>query len=108
MSQKSHVIFAFIAGMVGSAIMHYLAPPLAFAQDQTSVAKEVRAQSFTLVDSSNNVVGTFTSETLPGAYLRFAPGAPANLPSRIVLRDPKGRVIWTPDSSTKMLPLTMK
>ena len=53
MSQKSHLIFAFVAGLVGSGIMHYVAPTLAFAQDQTPVAKEVRAQSFTLVDPSN-------------------------------------------------------
>ena len=115
MSQKSHLILAFVAGMVGSAIMHYVVPPLAFAQDQTPVAKEVRAQSFTLVDSSNNVIGTFTSEPLPlpaGAYFRFrgvpAPGSPVNVPSHIVLRDPNGRVIWTPDTNTKMLPLTMR
>jgi hypothetical protein len=113
-SQKSHLIFAFVAGMVGSGIMHYVAPTLAFAQDQTPVAKEVRAQSFTLVDPSNNVIGTFTSEPLPlpGVYFRFrgapAPGSPVNVPSHIVLRDPNGRVIWTPDTNTKMLPLTMR
>ena len=108
MSQKSHLIFAFVGGMVGSAIMHYVAPTLAFAQDQTPVAREVRAQSFALVDPSNNVIGIFTSEPLPGAQFRVAPGSSVKLPSRIVLRDPNGRLIWTPDNYTKVLPLTMK
>ena len=118
MSQKSHLIFAFVAGMVGSAIMHYVAPTLVFAQDQTPVAKEVRAQSFALVDPSNNVIGIFSSEPLPGAQFRVAPNMPrptepapdssVKLPSRIVLRDPNGRLIWTPDGYTKILPLTMK
>jgi hypothetical protein len=107
LSQKSNLIFSFVAGMAGAAIMHYTAPSLAFAQDQAPVAKEIRAQSFALVDASNNVIGTFTSEPLQGVSVRW-PGTPLKLPSRIVLRDPNGRVIWTPDSSTKLLPLTMR
>ncbi|HEY7390991.1 MAG TPA: hypothetical protein VH640_20910 [Bryobacteraceae bacterium] len=107
MSQKSHLIFAFVAGMAGAAVMHYAAPTLALAQDQTPVTKEIRAQSFALVDASNNVVGTFTSEPVQGVTIRW-PGTPSKVPSHIVLRDPNGRVIWTPDASTKMLPLAMR
>ena len=108
MSQKSHLIFAFVAGMAGSAVVYYVAPTLAFAQDQTPVAKEVRVQSLALVDPSNNVIGIFTSEPVTGVQFRVAPGSPVKLPSRVVLRDPNGRLIWTPDSYTKILPLTVK
>jgi hypothetical protein len=106
-SQKSNLILAFFAGMAGAAITQYAAPRLALAQDQNPVTKEIRAQSFALVDASNNVVGTFTSETLQGVTVRW-PGTPSKLPSHIVLRDPNGSVIWTPDSSTKMLPLAIR
>jgi len=110
LNQKLNLTVALAAGLVGSAIMHYVAPPLAFAQDQAPVAKEIRAQSFTLVDQSNNVIGIFTSEPLLGAQARIAPGlpVPVKAPSHVVLRDQSGRVIWTPDSNTKLLPLTMR
>jgi hypothetical protein len=109
MSQKSNLIFAFLAGMAGSAVMHYAAPRLAFAQDQPPVAQEIRAQSFALVDASNNIVGTFASEPLPGITVRWS-GTPLKLPlpSHIVLRDSNGRTIWTPDAGTKLLPLIVK
>jgi hypothetical protein len=114
LNQKLNLIVALAAGLVGSAIMHYIAPPLAFAQDQAPVARDIRAQSFTLVDQANNVIGIFTSEPLPGAQVHVAPGSsvrvpsPVRVPSHVVLRDQNGRVIWTPDSNTKLLPLTMR
>ncbi len=114
MNQKLNLTVALAAGLVGSAIMRYIAPAPAFAQDQTPVAKEIRAQSFTLVDQANNVIGIFTSEPLPGAQVRVAPGSsvgvpsPVRVPSHVVLRDQSGRIIWTPDSNTKLLPLTMR
>lgn len=108
MSQKFYLMVAVVAGMIGSAIMHYAAPPLAFAQDQSSITKEVRAQSFVLIDSSNNVIGTFTSEPLPGFQARVAPGTSVTVPSHIVLRDANGRLIWTPDNYARMVPLTIR
>jgi hypothetical protein len=35
-------------------------PPVALAQNQAPITKEVRAQSFTLIDPSDHTVGTFT------------------------------------------------
>jgi hypothetical protein len=108
MNQKVNLIIAVAAGLAGSAIMRYIAPPPAFAQDQTQAPKEIRAQSIALVDQSNRVVGTFTSEA-PSAPVRIIPGVSVTAaPSHIVLRDASGRVIWTPDAGTKLLPLTMK
>jgi hypothetical protein len=107
-NQKLNLTLALAAGIIGSAIMHYIVPPVAFAQDQTPNAKEIRAQSFALVDQANNVIGVFTSEPLPGAQIRIPPGSSAKVPSHIVLKDQSGRVVWTPDSNTKLLPLTMR
>ena len=108
-NQKAQLIVAVAAGLAGSAIMRYVAPPPAYAQDQTQAPKEIRTQSVALVDQSNRVVGTFTTEAVPGAPVRIAPGVSVTTaPSHIVLRDASGRVIWTPDAGTKILPLTMK
>jgi hypothetical protein len=118
MNQKLNVFVALAGGLIGSAIMHYVASPV-FAQDQTPVAKEVRAQSFALVDQSNNVIGVFTSEPVAGSFRIIpAPGSTADgapvpgfqtrIPSHIVLKDANGRVIWTPDNNTKILPLSMR
>ncbi len=60
MNNKLVIAFALVAGLVGGLLARYLAPPSAFAQNQAPVTKELRAQSFTLVDSSNRTVGTFS------------------------------------------------
>jgi hypothetical protein len=105
MNQKLNLTLAFTAGLLGSALMHYIAPPPAFAQDQTPAqtpaAKEIRAQSIALVDPSNNVIGVFTSEPL-------SPATSPKAAARVVLKDQRGRVLWTPESNTKLLPLSLK
>ena len=100
MNKKLNIAIAVAAGLFGSVVMHYVAPPLAFAQDQTA-AREIRTESVALVDSSNNVVGVFTPEPVPGA-------AAASPRRRIVLKDSRGQDIWTPEGNTKLLPLTMR
>ena len=108
MNNKLTIVVALAAGLSGSALMRYVAPPVAFAQDRTPVAKEIRAQSFTLVDQSNNVIGVFTSEPVQGAFRDVPGSSTAKGPMHIVLRNPNGRVIWSPDDNTKLLPLTMR
>ena len=98
MNQKTQLIVAVAAGLAGSAIMRFVAPLPAFAQDQTQAPKEIRTQSVALVDESGRVVGTFTTATAPLS----------TAPAHIILRDASGRVIWTPETGTKILPLTMK
>jgi hypothetical protein len=110
MNHKLSVSLALIAGLLGGLLTRYIAPPAAFAQTQASVTKEIRAQSFVLVDPSDRAVGTFTVEPAgPGAGGPFFQGpqssnnraAPATpplpLPSamRIVLRDSAGHEIWS-------------
>jgi hypothetical protein len=91
MNRTLTVALALAAGFVGALLTRYITPPAASAQNQTPVAKEIRAQSFTLVDSSDRVAGTFTVEPV-----NRVPQAPNQLPpQRIVLRDFNGREIWS-------------
>jgi hypothetical protein len=107
MNSKLTVVLAFAAGLLGSAVFRYAGPSSVFAQDQTPVAKEIRAQNIVLVDQGNNVIGTFTSEAGPGS-VRIGPRVEVTSPLRIVLRDRNGRTIWTPGENTKLLPLSLK
>jgi hypothetical protein len=91
MNRTLTVALALAAGFVGALLTRYIAPPAAFAQNQAPAAKEIRAQSFTLVDSSDHIVGTFTAEPVNGGL-----HSPNQLPPhRIVLRDSNGREIWS-------------
>ena len=51
---------ALAAGLAGGILSQYIAPALVHAQAQTPMPKEIRAQSFTLVDASGNRVGALT------------------------------------------------
>jgi hypothetical protein len=90
-------------------LTRYVDPPTAFAQNPAPTSKEIRAQSFTLVDSANGTVGAFTTEVgAPTALPGVAPIPPTSNPSpvppsgrgpsapRIVLRDSSGREIMEP------------
>lgn len=64
-------------------------PPL--PQPAAAATKEVRAQSFTLVDSADRTVGTFTVDPSPS----ITRDGRINQGGRIVLRDATGREIWS-------------
>lgn len=105
MNNKLNVAVALFAGLAGGMLTRYIAPPSVFAQTQnTAVTKEVRAQSFTLVDQYDNVAGTFTAESMgsPNIILPGDGSAPRvqRRPSRIVLRDSYGHEIWGVGGST--------
>src|SRR5262249_39065584 len=89
----------FAAALLGGFIARVGMPSRALAQDQTPVAKEIRAQSVTLVDSMGNTVGTFTTSSPTIVAIR--PGSkqtkPIPVPTAIVLRDQNGLVIWHPE-----------
>ena len=85
------VTLALVAGSVGGLLTHYIAPPVALAQNQAPITKEIRAQSFTLVDPSDHTVGTFSYEP--------APDPRPMTPPRIVLRDSVGRELWSAGGS---------
>lgn len=56
---KRIVVIAFAAGVMGGVISHYVSPPLVHAE---SSPREVRAQSFVLINERGTVVGTFSEE----------------------------------------------
>lgn len=75
-----NVAVALAAGLLGGMLSHYVWAPSVHAD---SVApKEMRAQSFVLVDAKGNVEGTFSAVRGPN-------GAPM-----IKLVDSNGRDIW--------------
>lgn len=90
-----NTVVALLAGLAGGMLTRYIAPPPVFAQNPTLVPKEIRAESFTFVDSSDRPAGTLTVEKGPNRI-----GS-----SQIVLRDPRGRVIWSAGGSG-FLPLS--
>jgi hypothetical protein len=106
------IALALGAGLFGGILTRYIAPPAAHAQDQAAVAKEIRAQSFTLVDQFDHTAGTFTYEPTPGArmMLQRPPSmnqpAPRVGPGRIVLRDANGHEIWSAGANSLIRPVT--
>jgi hypothetical protein len=96
MNKTLTAALALGGGFLGGLLTRYIAPPAAFAQNQAPITKEIRAQSFTLVDSSDHTLGVFTAEPVFRAVNPYV-GGPA--PVRIVLRDSKGREIWSAGGS---------
>jgi hypothetical protein len=116
MNRSLTIVLGLIAGLTGGLLTRYIAPPAAFAQNQTPVTKELRAQRFTLVDGLGSAVGTFMVEgefpSLPDASnstpdpntdlarrLRAEVQRRNGPPRRIVLVDPNGREIWSAGGS---------
>ena len=100
MNKNLSVGLAFVAGIAGGLIARYIAPVTAFAQNQTSVTREIRAESFTLVDPLDRPLGTFTFEYADNLKIQSQqPGLPIMRNGRVVLRDPNGREIWSAGGS---------
>jgi hypothetical protein len=59
MNQKWTLILALAAGFAGSALFHGLSLVSVYAQVPSASPKEIRAQSFVLVDDSNTPLGRF-------------------------------------------------
>jgi len=110
MNNKLVIAVAVLAGLAGGMLTRFIAPAPVFAQapvqvlpgpvpavpaaPSPTVTKEIRAESFTLVDNFGNVVGTFAAE--PMGIRR---------PARVVLRDSYGHEIWSAGGSP-IRPLT--
>ena len=75
------------AGLFSGVLSRYITPVPAFARAQTQ--KEIKAQSFVLVDDKDNVVGTFkpSADRIP----------------TVVLMNRNGREIWRAGVSVKVL-----
>jgi hypothetical protein len=87
MNRTFTLSFALAAGMLGGVLSRYVSPVLAFAQPQTG--KEIKSQSFVLVDDKDNIVGAFKSS--------------ADRIPTVVLLDRNGREIWRAGVSAKVL-----
>ena len=59
MNQKWTLILALAAGFAGSALFQGLSLVSVHAQVPSALPKEIRAQSFVLVDDSNTALGRF-------------------------------------------------
>lgn len=110
MNKTFTIALALAAGLLGGLLTRYIAPPAAHAQDQGAVAKEIRAQSFTLVDEFDHTAGTFSYEPPPGARTKLPPSinqpAPRVGSGRIVLRDASGLEIWSAGARAVIRPLS--
>ena len=87
--KQFHLILCLFVGLCGGILSRYLWIPPVLAQAQTPTPKEVRSQSFVIVDEMGQVQGVFTSDHQPAWNGR----------SRIKLVDPSGRVIWSAPAS---------
>ena len=119
MNTRLTITSALLAGLLGGLVTRYITPSVAFAQDKTPVTNELRAQSFTLVDSSNRTVGTFSVEEVRQltfmklkrsgsfeSYMKESESQSAYLKDhpplmRVVLRGSNGQEIWSAAEKSK-------
>lgn len=80
--KKMNFLLSIAAGLLGGVISHYMWTQPVHAQSIAPAPKEVRAQSFVLVDDKGNVQGVFSVGPSQG-------GLPV-----ITLFDGKGHEIW--------------
>jgi len=82
--KKLNLAVLVAAGFLGGMFSHFVwAPTLSHAQSPEAAPKEVRAQSFVLVDDEGKVEGIFSFDEPQGAY-----------PSSVKLLDSKGHEVW--------------
>lgn len=79
--QKSNLLLAVCAGLVGGIVSHYAWTDAAQAQ---SFPSQVQAQRFILLDAQG----------IPAGMFAVGKADNPNAPPRIVLYDAKGREIW--------------
>jgi hypothetical protein len=81
MNRKLNVGLSVAAGLLGGLLSHYISPEVVHAQVQPAPQKEIRAQSFVLVDGQGATAGV----------LGFDKSGNAD----IELFDRAGKVIWS-------------
>jgi hypothetical protein len=59
MSTKTTLVLALAAGFLGGIASQHIALPPVFAQSQTPIPTEIRAQSFVIVDGNGKPRGAF-------------------------------------------------
>ena len=89
MNSKLTLAVAITAGLAGGLLSRFIAPAPALAQSQPSIPKEIRAQSFVLVNQQGTAFG----------LLGFNPkGQPV-----IKLLDEQGKTVWTTEPGIRPL-----
>jgi predicted ABC-type sugar transport system permease subunit len=81
---------ALMAGFLGGTLSEYITLPPVLAQPGTS--RNIKAQSFVVVDDKNNIVGTFQASA---DRIASAP--------TVILLDRNGKEIWRAGVSAKVL-----
>jgi hypothetical protein len=81
MNRNLNLVLALAAGLLGGLISRYISPVAVLAQTQTPVPREIRSQSFVLVNAQGVAMG----------LMGFDPqGRPV-----MKLVDERGRTIWS-------------
>jgi hypothetical protein len=83
MNRKMHLGLSLAAGLLGGLLSHYVSPVLVHAAQAAPPPKEVRAQSFLLVNDDGSPAGLF--------------GFDLNGHPNIKLFDRTGKVTWSTD-----------
>jgi len=81
-----NLVLAFAAGLAGGLLSQAMATKPVLAQSQAPPPREIRAQSFVLVNESGSVLGKFTVDGSTKPAIR--------------LFDTKGREIWSAEGPT--------
>jgi hypothetical protein len=88
MNRKMNFTLALLAGLLGGVLSRYLIPTPVFAQAQAPAPREIRAQSFVLVNKEGTPLGLMAVDSN---------GMPV-----ITLLDENRRTIWS--TKATMLP----
>jgi len=67
MTRTTTLSLALVTGLLSGALSRYVTPMSVFAQGQSTVPKDIRAQRFTLVDENGKVRGVFAIEAADGS-----------------------------------------
>ena len=92
MSRKMNLVLSLAAGLLGGWVSHYVSPASVHAA-QIAPPKEIRAQSFVLVNADGSPAGLF--------------GFDRNGRPTVTLFDPTGKAVWSTNGQTNPKPLAI-
>ena len=80
MNRKVNMGLSLTVGFLGGFLSHYIPPGLVHAQTETAPSKEIKAQSFVLVNADGTPAGLF--------------GFDKEDKANVILLDAAGKVVW--------------
>jgi len=92
MNRRLNLGLSLAAGLLGGFLSHYVSPLLVHAQTQPAPPKEIKAQSFALVNKDGSPAGLFGFDR---------DGRP-----NVLLFDKTGKVVWSAHGDANAHPLT--